>query len=82
MNNRLQIALRSAAVNGIINLPAALSIAAHFDQDEATAVGLLKSSKQGAGLTLEKDIDQHLSKVEGRFFNEKAYDVTDRNGEQ
>jgi len=80
--NRLQIALRSAAVNGVINLPAALSIAASFDQDEAIAVGLLKSSKREAGLTLEKDIDQHLSKVEGRFFNEKAYDVTDRNGEQ
>jgi len=80
--NRLQTALRGAAVNGIITLTEAMNIAQRFDQDEHTAVDLLKSSKRDAGLTLEKEIDRHLSKVEGKFFNEKAYDVSDRNGEQ
>lgn len=80
--SNLQQALRSASVNGTISLAKAESIAKQFDEQQTTAVALLKVFKQNTGVHYGEQIDEHLSKVEGRHFNPKVYDMRDTNGEQ
>jgi hypothetical protein len=46
------------------------------------ADSLLRKCMPGAGLMLAEDIDRYFADKEGVRFNEGAYDVADRNGEQ
>jgi hypothetical protein len=82
MSDRLQSAIRSASVNGVIKLQDALNIAQQFDTQEGTTIDLLKAFQRETGLHWGEQVDKHLSSLTGKFFNEKAYDVADKNGEQ
>ena len=78
----IQTEIRNKAVNGVIKLDDALQVAKQFDSLQQESVRLLKLFKQNTGVIIGEQIDEHLSILEGRFFNSKAYDMSDKNGEQ
>ncbi len=78
----IQTEIRNKAVNGVIRLDDALQVAKQFDSLQQESVRLLKLFKQNTGVIIGEQIDEHLSTLEGKFFNSKAWNCEDRNGEQ
>lgn len=80
--NRLQQAIKNAAVNGVITLQAALNIAKQFDQDEEESVNLLTQCKSHVGMVIGDPLRAHLAKVKGTYFNSKEFHYERPVGEQ
>jgi hypothetical protein len=80
--NTIQAAIRNKAVNGAIKLDDILPVAKHYDDLQAENVRLLKLFKQNTGVIIGEQIDEHLAKVEGKFFNAREWDMKETNGEQ
>lgn len=80
--NNLSTALRNASVNGTITLALAQKIADQFEAQQVNSIELLKAFKRNTGVHYGELVDKHLSELEGTFFNAKAYDMADHNGEQ
>jgi len=80
--NRLQQALRNAAVDGVVKLSVALSIAKRFDQDEEKALQIIGQCNNQVGTILREDIAVYKSQVAGILYNPNDWDMSDKNGEQ
>ena len=80
--NRLQTALKNAAVNGVVQLPKALNIARQFDEDEEQSLNLITQCKTQVGMHLGSEIRAHEAKLKGAFFNEKEFHYERPVGEQ
>ena len=51
------------------------------DHIEAS-IALLKTLQKQVGTVLGEDIDEHIALLQGRKHDAKAWDMSDRNGEQ
>ncbi|QNK61713.1 hypothetical protein H7F33_14270 [Pedobacter sp. PAMC26386] len=82
MMNRLEMAIKNAAINGVILLPEALSIAKKFDQEEEESLKLIDQCKSWVGMDLGCDLRRHEAKLQGSYFNEKEFHYEHPVGEQ
>ncbi|AMR34148.1 hypothetical protein A0256_23200 [Mucilaginibacter sp. PAMC 26640] len=78
----IQQVLRSASVNGVINIDKALKALAPFDAEREETITILKSCERNVGMVLGEDINAHVAKMTGGYFNATEYLFERMPGEQ
>ncbi len=73
---------KNASVNGQISLDKALKIVSFYEQERQETKELLRRCEKESGMVLGESINEHLSKMDGRRFNEVDYHYEKPVGEQ
>lgn len=66
-------------MNDKVNLERQVSL---LKQNQQQALTLLKQCQNQVGTLLGEQIAECIAKIEGKKFNPKSWDLTDKNGEQ
>lgn len=80
--NRLNTALKNAAIDGKIDLQVAINIAKQFDQDEEESLNLIKRCKSWVGMDIGGDLRIHEAKLTGTKFSVQDFNYERLPGEQ